>query len=55
MHTTKKTESWKLDKMIEYYQSGLSAKESAYKVGSSPQVCFRELKKRKIESRTRIF
>ena len=50
-HSTKKTSKWKLDKMIEYYQSGLSAKISACNVNSSAKVCLNELRRRGIQIR----
>ena len=40
------------DNMIDYYLSGLSAKESANKCGFSESLCLKELKKRGIAVRT---
>ena len=51
MGKTSKTVQWKLDKMVELYQSGLPAKACAEKVGSSTKVCLRELEKRGIPRR----
>lgn len=51
MGKTTKTEKWKLDKMVEYYQKGMTAKEASSKVGSSIKVCLVELKKRGISIR----
>jgi DNA-binding transcriptional regulator WhiA len=52
MGKTTKTVQWKLDKMVEYYQTGLSAYASAKQVGSSSKVCLKELKRRDIKARS---